>query len=209
MSTDPKGSSGTTPAPGGNKENDPSVAPIVETRPDTVKYDTYQKVLNEKKRRDEELTETRQKLDALETEKKTRDEQELHAKGELKKLLDIRDKELADSKAKYSNLHTTLETGVKRGSFLNAVNGIVDEQYYSLIDLSQVVIDPATGMPDELSVQKAARDFESKYPLVIKRTSGNGLPNDAAKGGSTSLTYDEWLKLPTKEQKARMKEVIK
>jgi hypothetical protein len=90
---------------------------------------------------------------------------------------------------------------------LSHLSGEVEDQYFGLIDVSQVVIDPSTGLPDETSAQKAASLFEQRYSKVIMRPSGVAMPNQAAKGAATQLTYQEWLQLPYDEQKKRMKDV--
>lgn len=203
------GSGGTNLSSGGATDNNSAAdTTSTESKSDSVKYETYTKVLSEKKKRDEEVSELKKQLESFQSKDKEREETNLKAKEDYKKLLEIRDKELKESRDKHAGLLGTLEQVAKRGAFLDAVSGTIDEQYYSLIDMKNIVIDPSTGIVDEASVLKAAKDFEAKYPLVIKRSSGNGLPNDAAKGGSTKLTYEEWKSLPLKEQKSRLKEVL-
>jgi hypothetical protein len=101
-------SSGGTSAETSNHEenlassgNPGEVAPA---NPDSVKYDTFLKVLNEKKARDRELSSALQKLQELEAKEKDRELQEATAKGDLQKLLKLREEEISSVKTKLTSL---------------------------------------------------------------------------------------------------------
>lgn len=200
-------SSGAPSASGGSTENPKDNLELDSAKSDTVAYSTHEKLLREKKKRDEELSEVKKQLDHLLTERKSAEEATLKEKEDYKKLLEIREKELEATRNEHSSLKQTLQNGTKMRAFLDSVNGQVAEQYWSLVDLEQIVTDPQTGLPDESSVQKYARDFEKRFPLVLQTTPNVRIPNDAPMPGK-ALTYEEWQKLPTKEMKARMKDVI-
>lgn len=166
-----------------------------------VAYETYSKVLEEAKKAKERARE-------LEAFKKSVEEEKLKAEGNLQAIIKLREEELNKVREEKEHLERGLQDGSKLRAVLDSLNGRVDEAYFGLFDLSQVVIDPKTQLPDQMSVAKYARDFEAKYGLVIQKDTGSKLPNNAPQTGSTSLTYEEWLKLPLKEQKTRLKEVI-
>lgn len=176
---------------------------------DTVQYATYQKVLAEKKKRDVELSEARKMLDDMQAKEKAASENDLKAKEEFKKLVEIRDVELASEKQKRSDLEGQIQSALKMDSFLKALSGKVDDVYLGLVPVEDIVIDPSTGRPDMASVQEVVKNFESKFSKVIERASGKKLPNDAAGGSKQTLTHDDWLKLPVKEMRKRIGEVIK
>lgn len=172
-----------------------------ERKKDTVSYDTHFKLLNEKKKRDAELADAQAKLKAIE-------EAKLKEEGNLKALLEMREKEIAEVKAKATQVEEVLNNSVKLDAVLNKLSGSVDKQYFGLFDLSKIPIDPATQTPDQLSVEKYARDFEQTYSAIIKKPINAQMPNHAAQGTNVKLTYEEWLKLPLKDQKARLKDVL-
>jgi len=203
MSTS-NGPGGTAPSAGGASDKTQNNT----TQTETFSPEERAKLLEHKDKLLTEKKKLQERLDAFEAKEREREEAEAKAKGEIDKLLKLREEELARYKNENETIKTNLQNGVKLRALLEEVQGSIDDQYWSLIDLKDVVIDPNTGMPDPASVQKAAREFEQRYPLVISRAAGGSLPNDAAKGGATKLTYDEWLKLPSKEQKARLKEVM-
>jgi hypothetical protein len=166
-----------------------------------VSYETYQKVLDEAKKAKEKARE-------LEAFKKQTEEEKLKAEGNLQAIIKMREEELFKVREDKEQLERGLQDGSKLRAVLDSLNGRVDDAYYGLFDLSQIVIDPRTQLPDQMSVAKYARDFEAKYGLVIQKDTSSRLPNNAPQTGSASLTYEEWLKLPLKEQKTRLKEVI-
>lgn len=172
-----------------------------EKQKNTVAYDTHLKLLNEKKKRDAELADAQAKLKAFE-------EAKLKEQGDLKALLEMRDKEIAEAKAKATQVEELLNNSVKLDAVLNKLSGSVDKQYFGLFDLSKIPIDPTTQMPDQLSVEKYAKDFEQTYSAIIKKSTTAQMPNHAAQGTNVKLTYEEWLRLPLKEQKARLKDVL-
>lgn len=175
---------------------------------ESVAYETHKKLLAEKKKRDEELSQIKSQLDEMRAKERERQESELKAKEEWKKLVEIREKEISDLKSSIEKKDSLIVTSIKRGAVKQAINGLVPDKYLGLIDVSKVVINPETGEPDPSSVQEVARAFEQEHRMLIQSKDGkSGLPNEAA-SGTRKLTYEEWTKLPTsKEMKARQSEV--
>lgn len=174
----------------------------------SVAYETHRKLLGEKKKRDEDLDAARKQIAEFQAKEKERDELGLKEKENFKGLLEIREKELAEVKQSLAHKERVLENGMKLDAFTRALSGKLADEYYPLVDLDAIKTDPATGMPDAGSVQAAAKAFETRYTRVIERGTGARLPNDAARGGNGKLSREEWLKLPSKEMKARLKDVL-
>ena len=167
----------------------------------TVAYETHLKLLNEKKKRDAELADAQSKLKAIE-------EQKLKENEDYKALLALREKEVLETKSKLTQLEETLNNSVKLDAVLKKLSGKVSEQYFGLFDLNKIPIDPATQMPDQLAVEKYAKEFETTYSQIIQRPVNAQMPNNAAQGTNGKITYEEWLKLPLKDQKLRLKDVL-
>lgn len=207
MSTAVKVPGGDDQNPGGNAGDQTKDVPGDQsTTPppakETVAYDTYKKAVDEAKA-------AKAKVAEFEKAKREAEEAKLKQDGEYKKLLDQREIELKETKEKLSGTEKKISEGRKLNAFLGALTGEIPKQYWPLIDLEEVAMDPTTGIPDESSVKRAAEKFEAQYSDVIKKPSSSKLPNEAAKGAKTKLTYDAWLKLPLKEQLSRMSEVDK
>lgn len=194
MSNDPT-STGGAPIETSGQDPEPE-------KKDTVAYSTYTKVLSEKKKRDEENEALRAKNSALEKAEKLRVEADLKAKEDFKALLALREDELKKRDVELDEIKGSLQHGAKIRAFLDKVNGVVSEQYWKLIDIDSIKMDPNTGMPDALSVEAIAKKFEQEYALVLKsKGDPKHLPNDAANGaGSTKMTVKEWSALKTSKE---------
>lgn len=173
---------------------------------DSVAYDTYRKLLGEKKKRDEEIEQMKSKLSELQKAEKERHEAELKQKEDFKSLLKLREEELQKRDEELKQIKGSLEDGAKLRAFLDTVNGVVDKQYWTLVDLDQIKIDPTTGMPDPLTVEQMARKFEQEYGLVLKaKGAPRTLPNTAAQSANGKITVTEWKALKSsKEMKEKM-----
>lgn len=190
-------SGGSAASPGGTSETDPKPA---DPTPQTVSYDSYKKLMDEKKKRDEELRD-------LKSKEKERQEKDLSDEKNFQELLKLREKELADAKAASKEMADTLERGMKLRALLDSVQGKVEQKYWNLLDLDRIAMNPETKLPDTVSVNALAREFEKTFPEVVRKGNGAGLPNEAAGSTTGRLSYAEWLKLPAKDMRKRMGEV--
>lgn len=173
---------------------------------DSVAYDTYRKLLGEKKKRDEELEAAKARLSELQKAERERHEAELKQKEDFKSLLQLREEEMKKKDSELHELKSSLEAGAKLRAFLDSVNGVVEKQYWTLVDIDQIKIDPTTNMPDPISVESLARKFEQEYGLVLKaKGAPKTLPNTAAQGTTAKITVSEWKALKSsKEMKEKM-----
>lgn len=190
--------------PGGNTQN-PGGSPEPENPENnqgkkTVDFDSYKKALDEKKS-------LQKRLQEFESSAKAREEAELLEKENFKKLAETRGEELAKIKTDHEALNKRITDSKKFSAILKSINGQVPEQYWSLIDIDEVPVNE-DGEPDETAVKSIARKFETTFKEVIKPASGAKMPNDAAKQPGAAITYEAWVKLPLKEKKERLGDVI-
>lgn len=204
MTTAPIVPGGDDQLPGGNSEDQKEVQPDPATPPakGTVSYETYTKVLDEAKA-------AKAKVAQFEKSQKEFEEAKLKEAGDWKKIAEQREQELKGAKEIISENERRISEGRKLNALLGAMTGEVPKQYWSLMDLDDVTINPETGLPDDASVKVAAERFEKQFPDVVKKPSKSKLPNDAAKGGTGKITYATWLTLPLEEQRARIADVDK
>jgi len=209
MSIPTNASGGGTLSSSGTIENQTQSNAVAGETPSTVSYESHEKLLKEKKRRDEQIAEKDRIIEAFKKKDSETSEAKAKEQGDLQKIIEIRDKEKAEIEQKYNELNSQIVSSVKLRAFLDQVSGTVDEQYWSLIDLQAIPLDPSNGMPDLLAVQRAAKEFEQKYSLVVQTKGGSKMPNGAAKPPGQGLLYEDWLRLPLKEKRARQHEVKK
>ncbi len=168
---------------------------------DKVAYESYRKLLSEKKRIQKEL-------EKVHKESEKRHKEELESQQKYKELWESQKSEAEELKQKLSTHESRWENALKLNAFNEALGDTrkIDSKYAGFVDTSKILIDPDTGKIDPLSAQKEVERVSKEYPEIVKSTVTSHLPNQqpAAKGG---LTYEAWLKLPAKEMAARMKEV--
>lgn len=160
-----------------------------------VSFESHQKLLDEKKKVAAELATYK----AAEEARKTK---ELEDQGKYKEMLEERDKALEEANSKLTLMTQRDQDRTKLSRLLSAIDGDVDPKFYKYIDqIDDIIIDPATGEVDAMSVTKAAQKFRAEYPEFIK-TKKSGLPNEAPAGGSaTKISRMEWEKLSSKDMK--------
>jgi len=175
---------------------------------DKVSHSTYLKVLSEKKKAAEKLKETQQQLNELLAAKEEAEKARLEEQGNYKEINKNLETKIQELQSTITKRDAAEMDAIKFHSVLDALGGKVDRKFYPLINFEDVLLDPETKQPDELSVSKVADKIKTEYPEIIQGQSGPNLPPGAPKPGGPKLTVEEWRKLPTKDMKARLHEVV-
>lgn len=177
-----------------------------------VSYETYLKVLGEKKASSARLKEFE------ETAKKA-EEERLKKDGDWKGLIDAREaeisnlrKSLEDTSSKFEKLNSRVTNGEKLNSVLTQLGADVPSKYFGLIDIEDVAVNPETGEIDALTAKKVAERFKVEYPEVLKKSVHSGMMGtghgNGVNGGNT-IKHSDWCKLPYDKQKAyKMSQII-
>jgi hypothetical protein len=175
----------------------------------TVAYETYQKVLAEKKARDARLKDAEVKIAAFEKAQQLAEEAKLQEQGQFKTLLENEKALRIQREEELTGLKTGLANSIKRQTLEEKLGGkLKKSEYAAFIPFDRITMDENMRV-DEASVTEVAEFFAKEHKELIDfRTQGATPPGTAPKS-SPKLSYDSWLKLPLKEQKARMHELIK
>ena len=167
-----------------------------------IPKDKVDEILAEKKK-----LQSRQK--EFEQRDKEKEEAKLKEANEWKQLVDLKEKELSEHKTTLQQMKDQAVVRSKLESFVSTIGvGKVDQKYWQLIDLDKIVVNPETGDVDKNSVAKAVEDFKKDYPQIIIGQGKAPLPTDAPQTAQT-ISYSEWLKLPAKEMRKRLKDIVK
>jgi vacuolar-type H+-ATPase subunit I/STV1 len=174
---------------------------------DQVSYDTYQKLLSQRKKDQERLNALEKERQELLDRTKQEEESKLNEKGEFKKIIELRESkisELAEKiamlEANANGLQNELITRKKLEAFISKLPArLVDREYLKLVDFDEIIVDPDSKEIDERSLETLVGTFVKKHGRLLE-TKKTNMPNEAATG-STKIEYDAWLKLPFKEQK--------
>jgi predicted RNase H-like nuclease (RuvC/YqgF family) len=153
-----------------------------EQQKDSVSYDTHRKLLGEKKRVQDELSKLREEIEQFRMSEKSREENELRQKEEWKKLVEIRDSELNETKSQLEKMQSQFRDSRKLDAFLSALGGNVEAKYWGLVDVEKIVIDPESGKIDDMSVTSAVEDFRKEHGRLIDTPNAKHvLPTDSPK----------------------------
>lgn len=199
----------------GDSVPNPDASGEQETKPETkesVSRETYLRVLDEAKKAKEKARELDSRLAEIERSRKLAEEAKLHEQGEYKKILEQREKELSEINERYTGLQTSLQDSIKFQAVTKLLGGeLKNPAYKQFIDIGSIAF--ANHESYELdygTVQAAANKFLQEHSHLIKKEKAN-IPNgnSPAPNGGGNLTYEQWLALPLKEQKARIKDVKK
>lgn len=185
MSTNPKAPGGSNEGSGGTNEQETQTTES--EKPSTVSRDAYEKAVTEAKK-------AKERAQALEAEAKKREEAELEKNQEFKKLAESYKKESDEWKGKFEGLNTNILESRKLHALQGKLSGKLPQEYWSLVDLEQIVHDPDTGKVDEASVARYAKEFEKKHSRLIDKQSAGRLPHEAAGGASKDIGFEAEIK---------------
>ncbi|GEM_PF-3309656 len=152
--------------------------------------------------------EAQSELERLKNEAKTKEEEVLKQQGEYKKLYE-------DEQKSKLELAEKLKLKEKKELALRKVDVVMKElgvplakpEYWDFVDLDRIPVDEATKEIDINIAKQVANDFIVKFPELLVKKAGK-VDNSAAATTST-LSYEEWVKLPIAEKRTRFKDVKK
>lgn len=178
-----------------------------------VSHETHTRLLGQYKKAQAEREELQKQLNALAEEKKKAEDDVLASKGDFKNMVEARDKKINELTQALNDTKSTLgerEKVIQDSRKLSAFNSklpapLKRSEYYAFVDLDSIVVD-TEGKIDETSLEKVVSDFVSVHGEILLQKNPGKMPGDAANGKAT-LTYEEWQKLPAKDQRKRLKEL--
>jgi hypothetical protein len=172
-----------------------------------VSYTTYKKTLTQLKNLQEKHKQSEHLLGEFEKKEQELEKKRLEEQGEYKKLLEMERQKIGQYESERDEYKNRLITAHKLNAFTEKLPSKISKpQFYDHIPLNDIVIDPETGVVDETSVNNAVNFFVKEYHQLLEPT-GKPLPSDSP-SVSGQLSYQQWLKLPVKEKRARINEVI-
>jgi chromosome segregation ATPase len=178
------------------EENQVSDQKIVsDENQDKVSYETYKKVVSQRKSDkakmaefETKVNELTEKLSYYEAEKAKIDETKNLEANNWKAVLEAREKkinELSEKVKTYTEENegykSELNNMVKLSSFSNMLGGKLKKQdYYKFVDVEKIAIDPETKRIDSDSLKSYVDEFKNQYKELIDFGDKKKLPNEAA-----------------------------
>lgn len=183
-----------------------------EGKNDVVAYESYQKVLNEKKNVQAKMSEIEKQYNEMLAAQKAQEEAKLNEQGEYQKLVELKDQKIKELESKMneafqekSMVKKDLEDTWKLQAFYQKLNGNVKRnEYLSFVDLDSIVIDPETRQVDETSVENVVSKFMENHGDLVQVRKPASLPSDAPKGRAPKSFND----MSKSEQSGVMQELI-
>lgn len=161
----------------------------------------------EKKALAEKFANAQAELNKFKEDAKLKQEESLKQQGEYKKLYEdsLKDKE---------EISLKLAQKEKRELALRKIDVVMQElgaplakpEYWDFVDLDRIPVDEATKDIDKNIAKQVASDFMMKFPELMQKKTGK-VPNEAP-GSHAKITKEDWNKLPLKEKKERLKDVL-
>lgn len=179
------------------------------TEDKSVSYDSHRKLLSEKKRLQEKLMEREARVAEYEQAQKEAEEKRLKDNEQWKEFATKKEQEAAEARKELEATRHQIADARKLDAFLTTIDGKIDRKFWDFIDTSSIITNPDTGEIDGMSVTKAVEAFKANYSELIQYPGQKtGLPNESPKSNNSTLTYEDWLKLPPKDMKARYNEML-
>jgi len=176
----------------------------------TVSYEALRRVLGEKKKTQAQLREAREKLAEYEDKDEATRLDKLKAEGDFTKLSEELKTKLATTEDELTSYKTTVQNSYKFNSIKQTLGADIDHKWFDVLEAKGIYTGIEVsddGRPEEMSVTKVCDFIRKEYPEIIRTVQGGKTPAEAPQG-TGSLSFEDWKKLPLKEKKIRMKEVM-
>jgi len=165
-------------------------------------------IKEEKKALALKLADANSKLEKLELEAKSKQEESLKQQGEYKKLWE-------DGQKTALELTEKLKKKEEKELALRKIDVVMQElgvplakaEYWNFMDLSKIPVDESTQDIDRNIAKQVASDFMRDFPELLSKKQGK-MPNDAP-NSAKALSVEEWKRLPLTEKRLRLKDVKK
>ena len=195
--------------PSGHENQEPvaseSQEPVNESKTDSVKYDTYRKVLGEKKSLQSKFELAQKELEDFRAKQKQLEEQELQENNKWKEYAERKEQEAQEALQRVKDYEYREVSSRKLDRILNGVGAPIDSKYWALIDVESVKYDAETGEFDETSLNSEIQRIKEQMPEIISRKKDASFdPSAPSKNGMGKLTVEEFARLSKAEKKEQI-----
>lgn len=171
------------------------------TSKDSVSYETFNKLLAQRKKDREKLSAYEKQLEELSGWKNQLEEQESVKKGEYEKILATYKAENEKLKASLTETQRSIVDGQKYNAFLDKLPGRLDRsEYLQFVNLEDIALDPDTGVVEESTVLKAVDNFVKTHGRLITPVDSKKMPSHD-RVGTTGYPSKDIKKMSMEELK--------
>lgn len=190
-----------TKTPVGNQQSPVDDAGKSEGTKQVVSYESYEKLLSEKKK-------IQRQIDKLQSDSDSKKKEELETNERFKELWETSKAEKEDISKENDRLNQQWSDAVKLTAFHDALGDTrkIDSKYTGFIDTSKIIINPETGVVDSATAQKEVDRVSKEYPEIVKEMSKGTIPSEHPTS-SSPMSFEKWKDLPLSEMKKNLKSV--
>lgn len=175
---------------------------------DSVRYDTYRKVLGEKKKYQSELEATRKELDELRERERLAQEQELKEQNKWQEIAERKEQEAKELAQKVQLFHEREISSRKLEAVLKGVGEEIPSKFWGLINLDGVKYDPEAGEFDETSLNAEIQRIKNEMPEIItRRKNANYDPSAPNKNSFNDLDLNKFASMSKDEKKRALSQL--
>jgi hypothetical protein len=148
---------------------------------ETVAYETYKKVLDQRKADQAKARELTAEVERLRSERESEQEAKLAEQKRFEELYAAEKKKAEELSARIKDAETKSIAQRKRDALKQALGGVKRDEYLSFADLNSVLVQE-DGTVDADSVKAAAAKFREAHPELITSRQATPLPSESATG---------------------------
>jgi hypothetical protein len=148
---------------------------------DAVSYETYKKVLDQRKADRDRARELQARLDAAEAEKAEAEKARLAEQARFKELYESEKKRAETLHGQIQSMTSAQIDARKREALKSELGGVRKDDYLNFADLKSIQVNE-DGSVDVESVKAVATKYRESYPELVATRQASKLPQDAAGG---------------------------
>lgn len=180
-----------------------------------VSYESYDKLMKQRKADQEENRKIREELDAIKADRERQAQEKAQKDGDWQKVIEAKNQENASLKEKVGNLESELGNLNKSFDDATKLQAVADKlpgklkkkEYFNFIDTSKIVTDPETGALLENSVEEVANNFIENYGELLDIKKGTTPPADGP-NSTQAITKEQWKKMSLADKRKNLKYVV-
>jgi type II secretory pathway pseudopilin PulG len=189
----------------GGTENGKSASGANDEQDDKVSYETYKKVLDQRKADRDKARELQEQLDAVKAERESAEAARLAEQKRYEELYNAEKSKVEKLSGQIKEMTTQQVERAKKSALKEAL-GVSKEEYLKFADLDAIQL-LEDGTPDPETLKSAANKFRETYPELIPAKSGSKIPNDAAKDGGLPKPKDP-MQMSQEELRVALRETL-
>jgi len=156
---------------------DTSEASGTEKKQDFVSHETHKKLLGQRKRDQQVISELQDKLSHFENLEREKAEADAEKRGEFDKVLASYKERMSSLEQENQGYKKSISNSIKMNSFLNKLPGKIKKQEYTkFIDLDEIALDPESGAVDETTLESSVSKFVENYSDLIQPEKNGKFP---------------------------------